>query len=244
MIFAANWKMNINLQQGLKFLQTFNQLANTAKQKNHFVFIPPAHLTFLFQNTDLLFAGQNVSHKLTGAFTGENSAQTLKDLGAQFCLLGHSERRELFKESELMIKQKFSVLKQAGLIPILCIGESLKQKSQKEHVLKQQLQFLKEHHQVFKLEPATSAKLALIVAYEPLYAIGTAPASIEDINDSLQIIKTELPYSSVKLFYGGSVSLKNIHSFKSCKHLDGFLIGGASLEASNLYKMYQEFYNN
>lgn len=248
MIFSANWKMNMGFKQALDFLSRFNSLLKNAKEREQFLFFPPACLSFLFQKEKLYWGGQNVSYKIKGALTGETSAKTLKELGAGFCLLGHSERRYTFGESDSEIEKKFHVLQELALIPVLCIGESLDKRLNKENFLKTQLSWIKTYKKYQNLPwnpeklPSAFQKIPFIIAYEPLWSIGTGETpSSEEINETSQFIKEYLPFSSTKVFYGGSVDQKTIKKFLNCSSIDGFLIGGASLKPDHFYEIYQQY---
>ena len=169
-------------------------------------------------------------------------------MGASFCLLGHSERRYIFGETDVDIEKKFSLLLELALIPLLCIGESLADRFQKKKILQKQLSWIKNYNKYQKLPwkpdllPSAFKEIPLIVAYEPLWSIGTGETpSAQEINETAQFIKEYLPQT--KVFYGGSVDIKNIKSFASCSFIDGFLIGGASLKPDLFYNIHQELQN-
>ena len=247
MVIAGNWKMNMGFQQGLKFLSRFNSLIDRQKELENFIFFPPASLSLLFQKEDFYWGGQNVHHKVEGAWTGETSASVLKEMGAGFCLLGHSERRYTFGESDVDVEKKFHLLQDVALIPVLCIGESLANRFEKRKILRKQLLWIKNYEKYKKLPwkpdqaPLAFKDISLIVAYEPLWSIGTGDTpSLEEISETAQFIKAYLSAHSVKVFYGGSVDKKNIGGFSGCSFIDGFLLGGASLDPDQFYNIYQE----
>ena len=247
MIFAGNWKMNMGFNQALQFLSEFNQLVDKKTELEKFIFFPPAYLSALFQKESFYWGGQNVYYKTEGAWTGEVSAKVLKEMGAHFCLVGHSERRYIFGETEVEIEKKFSVLQEQALIPILCVGESLSDRFDKNKILVKQLSWIKnygkyEDKMPFHPErlPAPFKDIPLIVAYEPLWSIGTGDTpSSQEVNETARFIKDYLP--SVRVFYGGSLDPQNIKSFSSCSFVDGFLVGGASIQPQSFYDMYQKF---
>ena len=245
MIVAGNWKMNMGFKQAVQFLSDFNKLIDKKTERGHFIFFPPTALAFLFQKEKLYWGGQNVYHKKEGDLTGETSAQTLKEMGACFCLLGHSERRHIFGESDVDIEKKLSLLQELALIPVLCIGENLSDRPQKNKVLQKQLSWIKNYNKYEKLPwkpdllPFEFKKMPLIIAYEPLWSIGTGKTpSAQEIDETSRFIKEYLP--KTKVFYGGSVNIQNIKNFTNCPLLDGFLIGGASLKPDLFYNIYQE----
>lgn len=243
MLIAANWKMNMGYQKALSFFAEFKSLI---KQEDieHFIFFPPAALSLLFQSESLYWGAQNIYQKKSGAWTGENSAELFKEMGASFCLLGHSERRFVFGETDVEIEKKFSLLQEQALIPILCLGEDLSNRFQKEKHLIKKLSWIKQYTKYEKLPfhpeqlPLPFQKFSLIVAYEPLWSIGTGETpSSREIEEVIDLIKGYLPH--IKVFYGGSVDSKNVSSLKS-DQLDGFLVGGASLNPQSLYQIYKQ----
>ena len=249
MIIAANWKMNMGFHSAIKFLSRFNNLINKNQDLKNFIFFPPASLSALFQKESFYWGGQNIHYKTEGAFTGETSANTLKEMGANFCLLGHSERRYIFGESDVEIEQKFSLLQELALVPVLCIGESLSHRFEKEKVLKTQLSWIKNYEKYQNLPwksdllPSPFQKIPLIIAYEPVWSIGTGDIpSVKEVNEIAHFIKEYLPFSEIKVFYGGSVDQKIAKDFSGCSLIDGFLIGGTSLNPDHLYSIYQQLH--
>lgn len=247
MIIAGNWKMNMGFQQATKFLSQFKNLIDEKQDLGNFVFFPPASLSALFQKESFYWGGQNVYHKAEGAFTGETSAKTLKEMGANFCLLGHSERRFVFGESDTEIEKKFSLLQKLGLIPVLCIGENLVDRFNKRKILKQQLSWMKNDEKYKHLPrkpellPSAFQKIPLIIAYEPLWSIGTGNTpSVEEVDEVSQFIKEYLLFPSIKVFYGGSVDAKIAKELSHCSFIDGFLVGGASLNPDHFYSIYRQ----
>ena len=211
------------------------------------VFFPPASLSVLFQKELFYWGGQNVYFQTEGAFTGETSAKTLKEMGASFCLLGHSERRYIFGESDVEVERKFQLLQELALIPVLCVGESLKARFDKEKVLEKQLSWIRNYEKYKNLPwkseilPVGFKNIPLIVAYEPLWSIGTGETpSTQEIDETAQFIKDYLSFPLLKVFYGGSVDRKSIKDFSNCFFIDGFLVGGASLDPNHFYEVYQE----
>ena len=242
MIYVANWKMNRGFKEAQNFLMEFK---NKIPNQDSFVFLPPALLSGLFQKENLHWGAQNVFLKSKGAFTGENSASVLKEMGAQFCLVGHSERRYSFGETDTEIQRKFDLIHQHQLIPILCIGELIPEKTERDSALKKQLSWLKTYEKYQKLStdsgrPEAFKKIPFIVAYEPVWAIGTGktPDPFE-VNETHHKIKEYLQIQNVPVFYGGSVNSENAQAFSQQKHVDGFLLGGASLDLEELNKVYE-----
>jgi triosephosphate isomerase (TIM) len=182
--------------------------------------------------TPFKIGAQDVSAHDNGAYTGEISAAQLASLKISFSLVGHSERRKNFHESSEIVAAKAKRLQNAGILPIVCVGETIEEKPHFQDVLKSQLE------PVLSLDPKN-----LVIAYEPVWAIGTGmSASIDDIKRVHGFIKYFLKehsydFSSVRVLYGGSVSEKNASSLLQCDHVDGLLIGGASLDPVGFDKL-------
>ncbi|MCY4512410.1 MAG: triose-phosphate isomerase [Bdellovibrionales bacterium] len=243
MICAANWKMNMGVEAGESFLREFKNILQKGEEK-HFLFFPPAFLSFLFVQENLYWGGQNVFFQKNGAWTGENSPEVLKELSAQFCLLGHSERRLIFGETEEDIEKKFHLLRSLNILPVLCVGEKDSERNQKDQILRKQLNFLKKTD--LKVDPKKPMgpkdyeEVPFIVAYEPVWAIGSGKTpSANEINEIHQMIKNILPLNNIPVLYGGSVTENNAASFGREPDVDGFLVGGASLKADSFYSIFQ-----
>ncbi len=228
-IIAGNWKLNKGLSETKKYLEEF--LFMIKSSPHEFLIFPQA---LVLQTADQkirgskLFLGvQNISTELTGALTGEISASVAAECGARYALVGHSERRQLFHETDEIIQTKFKIAQGAGLIPLLCVGETLDQRknNQVREVLKRQLDVgLK------LLDPNKK----FVIAYEPVWAIGTGEvASIEQVKEAHQIILDILP-KKAPVLYGGSVNEQNAKSLAQLAVVDGFLIGKASLDPVTL----------
>ena len=243
MICAANWKMNMGVDTAQTFLRDFKKLLKKGEEK-HFLFFPPAFLSFLFARENLCWGGQNVFFQKNGAWTGENSPEVLKELSAGFCLLGHSERRLNFGETEKGIEKKFYLLRRLNILPVLCVGEKESERDQKDQILKKQLSFLKSFklaaHDKKAIHPEGYEGIPFIVAYEPVWAIGSGKTpSAGEINEIHEIIKNTLPLDNIPVLYGGSVTENNAGSFGKEPHVDGFLVGGASLKPESFYSIFQ-----
>lgn len=243
MICAANWKMNMGVNAAQIFLRDFKQLLKKGEEE-HFLFFPPAFLSFLFAGKDLYWGGQNVFFQKSGAWTGENSPEVLRELSAGFCLLGHSERRLNFGETEKDIEKKFHLLHSLNILPVLCVGEKESERNQTDQVLKKQLHFLKKIDSTVSdrrsISPKGYEKVPFIIAYEPVWAIGSGKTpSADEINKIHQMIKDTLPLDNIPVLYGGSVTESNVASFWKQVYVDGFLVGGASLKAESFYSIFQ-----
>ena len=192
------------------------------------------------EGSSIHIGAQNMNDATSGAFTGEVAADMLKDAGAEFVLLGHSERRKFFLESNEFINRKVLRALESDLQPLLCIGETFSEREENktEEVLTKQIQ---ECLQGVSIEKASK----LVLCYEPVWAIGTGKAAIaEDVSKTHTFIRTLLSEmfsrdvsQKIPLLYGGSVSEKNAESFLLEKNIDGLLIGSASLHAETFAKI-------
>ena len=241
-IVAANWKLNKNPQESASFVAEFLETIAEQDQQQYFIFPPALNLLAISEQlaaSSVHFGLQNCYVESAGAFTGENSAQVAKAVGASSCLIGHSERRSLFGESDEMINKKFLHLQQLDLLPILCVGETLAQREAGEtnEVIGEQLQ-----------QALVGADLSkkYIVAYEPVWAIGTGKvATPEMAEEAHQFLHEKLGQLAGQksyhrpLLYGGSVKPGNAKSLFAMPHIDGFLVGGASLEVSSFVGIFQ-----
>ncbi|MFL5575436.1 MAG: triose-phosphate isomerase [Gemmatimonadaceae bacterium] len=238
-IFAANWKMNHGPSDARAFLNTFLHYFPRNRERDRTVmFFPPA-LTLhavveqLRDRPDILIGVQNIYHEDKGAFTGENSAPIARDAGARFVLVGHSERRHVFGETEEETAKKCAAAFRAGLTPMLCVGEKLEERERGETgaVVLRQLRAglsLLEHDRVANV----------LVAYEPVWAIGTGKtATPEDASAVHRVIRAALRELAgergavIPILYGGSVNRGNAQAILAAPEVDGVLVGGASLDA-------------
>jgi len=231
-IVAANWKMNGDLALADTML---TELSNIELANNVDVVICPSSPflgAFLKHDVNGLSVGaQNVSEHESGAFTGEVSTTMLKELAVKFAIIGHSERRSYYQETSIQIAQKVKATLDAGLTPILCIGESESEREneQTEAILTAQLQPVIDEVSIERFSD-------VVIAYEPVWAIGTGKtASSEMAQETHQFIReflalaNESVASKVPLLYGGSVNASNCEELFAQADIDGGLIGGASL---------------
>ncbi len=226
MYFIANWKMFGDLRT-LNSLDSVIKFSNSNKKNNFkIVYCPPntliRPLSKRFKKTNLVVGAQNChENENYGAFTGNVNANMLKNVGAKYIILGHSENRQ-FGENDRLINLKIKSAIKAGLKIIFCIGETLGEKRKKKtnQVLAKQIK---------NCLKSVKNKHNIIVAYEPVWSIGTGliPKS-EDLAKSILFIKNKFGKKSPKILYGGSVNSNNIAELKNIDLLDGFLIGGAS----------------
>lgn len=234
-IVAGNWKMNgrTDFIKGL-----LAALSETLQSRTlaECVVIPPAIYLPLVQNClenrGIAWGAQNVYPKDSGAYTGELSAPMLTDYGCRYVLVGHSERRQLFAEDAKFVAEKFHHVKEHGMIPILCVGETIEEREQgrTEQVIAAQFRAV--------AEKTTQAFAGCVIAYEPVWAIGTghsaSPEQVQQVHERIRALIAEYnekDANAVSLLYGGSVNENNARALFAMPDVDGGLIGGASLNA-------------
>ncbi|MDO3384800.1 triose-phosphate isomerase [Gilvimarinus sp. SDUM040013] len=237
-LVVANWKLNggtdlICTSVASIRNQNFNVQVGIAPP---YVYI--SELVTFLRNSPIMVGSQNVSKFESGAFTGETSAQMLKEVGCQFCLIGHSERRQVFLENSESCRTKVERALAAGVMPIICIGENAQQY---EMGLTRDILYRQLHH---TLEGLSLNGQSLAVAYEPVWAIGTGrAASVEVVGEVHQFIFDELVVmlgedaNSVQILYGGSVKKDNAAELLAIDHVDGLLVGGASLDPEHFVQI-------
>ena len=235
-IIAGNWKMNKTLSETRTFAEDLKPLLGRPKWCEVVLCVPavniPAALR-LFKDTRVAIGAQNMHYEENGAFTGEVSAEMLKELGVKYVILGHSERRQYYNETDFTVNKKVHAALDAGLRPIVCVGESLEQR---EMDVTMELIAL----QVKSALSGVSAEKArkCVIAYEPIWAIGTGKtATAEQANEVCEAIRTVIRKMygarvarAVTIQYGGSMNAKNAAELLAQPDVDGGLIGGASLK--------------
>lgn len=241
-LVAGNWKMN-----GLRAdaAQLARAVALGAGDFRHIEILlcPPftvlETVTGILQGSALHCGGQNAFWEAHGAYTGETSAEMLRDAGCSHVILGHSERRQIFAESDEMVTRKVHAARRAGLIPLLCVGETLDERKagQTEAVVERQLQA------VLQSASATDFQ-GTVVAYEPVWAIGTGltatPEQAQAVHAFLRDVLRRhdaILAEHTRILYGGSVKADNAADLFAQKDVDGFLVGGASLQAADFLKI-------
>ncbi len=241
---VGNWKMNQTLEQVESFFSRAHQLMEK-KPHNCNAWIAPQtlHLARVLEcvrpHSRFEVGGQNVHSHDYGAYTGESSPASLKELGATFCLIGHSERRTLFAEDDEFLRSKVLKALESKLKVIFCVGENREEREScaTAQIITRQLQL-----GLGQLPPCAGQ---LLIAYEPVWAIGTGQsATPEQAQEAHRDIYSELPQlglnpESTPLLYGGSVKPSNIVELLSREHIDGALIGGASLDAESFVQLCQ-----
>jgi len=244
-IAAANWKMNLTYQQGVALLQTLVIAEIPLKENHSAVFaVPFPYLEMAIDTVqhkkNYFISAQNCSDKKSGAYTGEVSAEMLKSIEVPFCLVGHSERREYFGESNLMLADKVNICLANGITPIFCCGESLptREENRQNSFVENQLR-----ESLFHLSGEDLLKI--VIAYEPIWAIGTGKtASTEQAQEMHAHIRSVLKNQyggpvaeELSILYGGSVKASNAREIFASKDVDGGLVGGASLNASEFIEI-------
>jgi len=236
-IVVGNWKMFGNKASITTLVQDLKKLRLTVKEEVICAVCPPAiyinQVADLIRDTTIRLGAQNVFYEREGAFTGEISPTMLKDMGCTYVIIGHSERRQWFAETDAVLAKKFTSAYHAGLVPIFCLGETLNERKAGKtfDVVKSQLAALLLADGINKFENA-------ILAYEPVWAIGTGlTASPEEAQAVHAYLRNELALHDARLaekvpiIYGGSVKANNATELFAQADIDGGLIGGASLQA-------------
>ena len=238
-IFAANWKMNHGPTDARAFLRNFVAHAPRGEART-LIFFPPAItvptvVDALQDRPEVLVGVQNIHDEPAGAFTGETSAGMARDAGARVVLVGHSERRQVFGETDAQTARKVELVLRAGLVPMLCVGETL---AEREAGLTEQVVVRQLNAAVENLEPQQIG--TMLIAYEPVWAIGTGrTATPEDASTVHAEIRRALRErvgdraAVMPILYGGSVNRGNAKLLLGARDVDGLLVGGASLDAGN-----------
>lgn len=233
-IIAGNWKMFKTQAETLEFLQGFlPHLETTPDDRDIVLCAPFTDLGTLSRNlhgSRIQIGAQNVHWAESGAFTGEISAPMLVELGVRYVVIGHSERRQFFGETDETVNQRLKAAQKAGLIPILCVGESKQQRDagETEAVIFSQLE----------KDLVAVDQQNLVIAYEPIWAIGTGDTcESSEANRVIGLIRSKLSNPNVTIQYGGSVKPENIDEIMSQSEIDGALVGGASLDPQGFARL-------
>ena len=244
-MIAANWKMHKTVAEARAFLEAFLPLVKNP-QGVEIAIAPPftalPAVGEMLRGTGIALGAQNVFYEPQGAYTGEISPPMLKELGCRYVIVGHSERRQHFHEDDETIRKKLKAVFEHGLVPILCVGETLEERraGQTEAVLERQLRAAVE---------GLSAEFVgeLVIAYEPVWAIGTGEtASPEDAEAGARFLRSRIHKlygesiaERVRVQYGGSVKPENARSLMT-ENVDGALVGGASLDPEKFAAIVKE----
>ena len=249
-VIFGNWKLNNDLTETIEFcyelrvyLKNHDNLAKLNKKRLIMGFAPQAPLLFTaleHSTTDVWILAQNVAANLQGAYTGEISPDILLSIGISTVIIGHSERRTKFKETNAIVHRKLALALDRGLNVVLCCGESEKIRNEKKHV-----EFVI-HQLTHALNKIPILKLRnLYIAYEPIWAIGTGKtASAKDAEEMASVIRkllsnlyTNEMAKKTHILYGGSVKPDNIGTICAKENVDGVLVGGASIKAASYIKL-------
>ena len=237
-LVAGNWKMHGSLVQNKELLDAV--IAGTAgmREGSCVVCVPYPYFSSvqsILEDTHIAWGAQNVSQFSKGAYTGEVSAEMLKDFDCQYVIVGHSERRSLFGEDSHTVSLKYTAAQDSGLVPILCVGETLQQRESgaMEKVVAEQLDAV--------IDQAGAASLSnAVIAYEPVWAIGTgktaSPQQAQEVHAFIRgsiARHNESVAADITILYGGSVKANNAAELFAMPDIDGGLIGGASLIAED-----------
>lgn len=242
-LVAGNWKMHLRRDEAMALARSIADQARGLDDRE--VMIAPAFTALapvaeVIKDSGLVLGAQNVAWEQQGAFTGEVSPLMLSDLGVRMAIVGHSERRQIFHENDTMINQRLHGALQNGLVPILCMGETLEERERNITfpVIEQQLR-----HGLAEVGPDQARDIVL--AYEPVWAIGTGKtASTEQAQEVHAFLRKVLAdiyekniANTIRILYGGSVKPENIDDFMAQTDIDGALVGGAALKAESFARI-------
>ncbi len=241
-VVAGNWKMNMLPNEAMSFIRQIESEVNNSKAEV-ILCVPYTDLFYSLltaQDTKIKIGAQNMHWEEKGAYTGEISGQMLKCIGVEYVIIGHSERRQYFAETDETVNKKGKAALLNGLKPIVCVGETLEQREQG----KQKEIITNQTH--LALEGLNEEQLkSVMIAYEPIWAIGTGKtATSEDANNAIKSIRNQIEKDygknvaeNIIILYGGSVKPENSKELFSMSDIDGGLVGGASLKAEEFIKI-------
>lgn len=233
-VIAGNWKMNMFPNETINFIEGLSQEIKNVKNEI-ILCVPYTDLFYALltaQNTNIKIGAQNMHWKEKGAYTGEISGQMLKSIGVEYVIIGHSERRQYFAETDETVNLKVKSALENNLKPIICVGETLEQREhgETEKIIESQIKLA--------LKDLTKEQIrAIIIAYEPVWAIGTGKtATPEEANNVIKYIRKQIKElyneeiaENIIIQYGGSVKASNAEELFNMSDIDGALVGGASL---------------
>lgn len=242
-IIAGNWKMNKTLSEAKSFAEEVKSLVPGQDKMESVICAPALFLQSLVENvkgSDVKIGAQNMHFEESGAFTGEISPNALADLGVQYVIIGHSERREMFNETDESVNKKAIAAFKYNLTPIVCCGETLEQRENGET-----MEFVGGQIQKALAGLTDDQVKQTVIAYEPIWAIGTGKSSTSaDANEVCAHIRKVVAEqfsqdvaNEVRIQYGGSVKPSNIKEYMAQPDIDGALVGGASLEAGSFLQL-------
>lgn len=235
-IIVGNWKMNKNNAETKAFFEAVDAVA-ASENATYGIGCPFTDLRTAQDNAkNLIVAAENCHWEDSGAFTGEVSVPMLEEIGIKYCIIGHSERRQMFGDTDETVNKKAKRLLKAGITPILCIGETEAQydAGETEKVIRDQLTGS-------LADLCTKCVGSMVIAYEPIWAIGTGKSATKEdaqkccaiVRDQVKVMYGEEAAENVRVQYGGSVKPENIVEYMACPDIDGALIGGASLKEAS-----------
>lgn len=241
-IIAGNWKMNKIRDEALEFIYTVNQDVPSIDEVDTVICAPDVLIRCLVkrQGDNLRIGAQNMHFEENGAYTGETSPLVLSDTGVKYVIIGHSERRQYFNETDETVNKKVHTAFNHDLIPIICVGEHLEERE--NNTTKQVVSMQTEK----ALKGLNEEQVKnVVIAYEPIWAIGTGKTATPDMaNETCGVIRSVVSElygkevaKQVRIQYGGSVKVDNIKELMSKEHIDGALVGGASLDPQSFIKL-------
>ena len=241
-IIAGNWKMNMTPSQAVELINTLKPLVAN-DEVDVLLCVPAIDIIPAMEaakGSNIMIGAENMYFEEKGAFTGECNIASLKELGVEYVILGHSERRQYFAETDETVNKKVLKVLAEGLKPIVCVGESLQQKQTN---ITNEVVCMQTKAALCGVSPAKVTDV--VIAYEPIWAIGTGMvATPQSAQDAANAIRNDLKTTfgtkvsdSVRILYGGSVTSKNAAELISQPDVDGFLIGGAALDVEELAKI-------
>lgn len=245
-MMAGNWKMNKTVPEAIALSQQLCNLYNRDWDDVDIVLCTPSvdlrsvYTVLDFDKTDIELGAQNVHWEESGAFTGEISVPMIKDIGCTYCIVGHSERRDMFCETDEMVNLKVKALIAADMKPIVCVGESLSMRDSGDY-----LGFVTAQVRAGLAGLDSDEAAKVVVAYEPIWAIGTGrtatPEQAEEVCTAIRATVAEMFGADVadgmQVLYGGSMNPGNVESLLAQANIDGGLIGGASLKADSFKQL-------
>lgn len=240
-MIAGNWKMNLSLEEAVALAEAVGSGMGSVSDVEVLVAPPFIHLAAVrnvIEESRIFLAAQNMHWEISGAYTGEISGRMLQQAGCTHVILGHSERRALFGETSEMVNLKVRAASFLGLIPIICVGETLEEREADRtfEVIKEQLDVSLDNFRADQMMPTTT-----ILAYEPVWAIGTGktatPEQAEEVHQFIRLwiekTFTSGVAAQVRILYGGSVKPENVKALMTEPDIDGALVGGASLKGDS-----------
>lgn len=245
-LMAGNWKMNKTMSEAIVLTQQLCNQYNRKWDNVDIVVCPPSidiksvYTVIDFDKTKIAVGAQNVHWEESGAFTGEISIPMIKEAGCEFCIVGHSERREMFNETDTSVNLKVKALIEADIAPIVCVGESLSMRDSGDYVgfIVAQVRAA-----LAGLDEADMKKV--VIAYEPIWAIGTGrtatPEQAEEVCAAIRATMADMFDKGVadacRVLYGGSMNVGNVESLLAQPNIDGGLIGGAALQSDSFRQL-------